>query len=596
MTSYDYAVLVVYFAFMLGISWIFRHFVRNVSDYFRGGAQMVWWMAGGSAFMVSFSAWTFTGAASKAYSSGWPIVVIFLANALGFVFNAAYFGPRFRQLRLITAVEAVRQRFGRGNEQVFTWLQIPLGTLYAGIWLNALGVFFSAVFGLDITLTIVVTGAAVLLMTLLGGSWAVVASDFIQVLVLMPVCLITTVLALAAVGGLDGFVTQLPAGHLDLSKAFSVDFLLLWCFAIFVKQFISTNNLLDASRYLCVKDSKHARLAGALGAALFLCGPLIWFIPPMVASITSPDLAARFPGLNNPSEAAFVAIAADVLPMGMLGLLVSGIFAATMSSMDSGLNRNAGIFIKNFYHPVVRRSASEGELLLAGKIATVVLGVLVISTALRFATLRELKLFTLMLDFGVLVALPFTIPLVWGVLIRKSPPWSGWSTVLVGFASSLVGRFYFNAEWARGWYGLETALDAASRDYWQQSVAVILNVIVGSSWFFFTCLFWKRAPEVYQSEVDKFFTNLNTPVDYDREIGGANDRRQESLIGMLCLAYGAFVCALALIPNGMVGRLSFLLCGGIVGFVGLLLRRRSRQIAPVIQPEEQPVPETLRAP
>jgi SSS family solute:Na+ symporter len=83
MSHYDYAVLAFYFVFMIAISWAFRRFVNNVSDYFRSGGQIVWWMVGGSAFMVSFSAWTFTGAASKAYSDGWPIAVIYVANASG---------------------------------------------------------------------------------------------------------------------------------------------------------------------------------------------------------------------------------------------------------------------------------------------------------------------------------------------------------------------------------------------------------------------------------------------------------------------------------------------------------------------------------
>ena len=76
MTSYDYAVLVFYFCFMLAISWVFRRFVNNVSDYFRGGGKALWGIVGGSAFMVASRTWTFTGAASKTYSDGWPIIAL----------------------------------------------------------------------------------------------------------------------------------------------------------------------------------------------------------------------------------------------------------------------------------------------------------------------------------------------------------------------------------------------------------------------------------------------------------------------------------------------------------------------------------------
>ena len=579
MTPYDYAVLVFYFLFMLAISWVFRRFVTNVSDYFRGGGQALWWMVGGSAFMVQFSAWTFTGAASKAYTDGWPIAVIYVGNALGFLCNALYFAPKFRQMRVVTFVEAIRARFGRANEHVFTWLQLPTGILQAGIWLNALGVFFAAVFGFDLTSTIVITGSVVLVVTLVSGSWAVLAGDFIQMLILMPVCLATTVLALLKVGGVGSFIAKLPPAHLDFSTVFTDQFLGLWVIAMLLKQFLNTNNMTDASRYLCVKDSQHARWAGYLGASLFFVGIVIWFVPPMAAKILHPDLAPLFPLMKNPAEASFIAIAHDVLPVGMLGLLVCGILASTVSTMDAGLNKNAGIFIKNFYQPVLRPLATDRQLLRASKFATVVLGALVTFVAWRLSQLQGLTLFSLTVRFSALVTTPFAIPLLWGMLVKNTPPWSGWSTVAVGFLTSLVATYILTPEAAAQFFGVGP-LTKSSTEYWEQGIATVLNLLVCTAWFFGTKWFWDRSTPDYQARVTAFFANMHRPVDFAREEGANSDARQSALIGWLCLSYGAFVCLLALIPNPLTGRLAFLFCGGLVATIGAFLVRSAKNTAP----------------
>ncbi|MBC8009786.1 MAG: transporter, partial [Burkholderiales bacterium] len=548
MTPYDHAVIAFYFLFMLLMGWIASRVVKSSSDYFNGGGQMLWWLVGASAFMTQFSAWTFTGAASKAYSEGWPIFVIFFANAIGFMFNALYFAPRARQMRLVTAIEAVRIRFSRANEQLFTWLQIPLGTLYAGIWLNGLSVFLAAAFGFDLETTIWVTGLVVVVMTLIGGSWAAVAGDFIQVLILMPVTMVAAFLALREVGGVGAFVDKLPGGHLDVGKIFDSPLMLLWVVAILFKQFVSTNNLLDASRYLCVKDSVHARRAAWLAAVLFLIGPVVWFIPPMAASIVHPDLAAMFPGMKNPSEGAFLAISITTMPVGMVGLLICGILAATMSSMDSGLNRNAGIFVKNFYQPVLRPGAPDAELVRAGKITTGVMGVLVIFAGLNFSRLEDVGLFDLMLQFGTLVAVPYSVPLVLSVLVKRTPPWSGWSTVIVGMLASFLTTRYLNAAWLQSTFDL-APLSAADRSYWTVAAGLFVNVIVGSAWFLGTMRFWSSTPAPVRERIETFHELMLTPIDFAREEGAGSDRMQGKVLGLLCLGYGAFITLLALIPN-----------------------------------------------
>lgn len=577
MTPYDLAVLALYFIFMLTISWVFRHFVSDVGSYFRSGGQVLWWMAGGSAFMVSFSAWTFTGASSRAYLDGWPIMVIFVANAFGFFCNAVYFGPKMRQLRVITSMQAVKQRFGRSSEQVFTWIVLPLQMMTAGIWLYGMGVFFAAAFGFDVRTTIIVTGLCVLFMSLVGGSWAVIASDFVQVLILIPITIVTAILAIAHAGGFTTVVEKLSTTSMDLGKLFTDDFLLFWCVAMFLKQFLSTNNLNDASRYLCVKDSAHARKAGLLAGGLFLGGVFFWFIPPMIQATQDVDLATVFPTLNKPAEGAYFAIAQTVFPVGMMGLLAAGIFAATMSSMDSGLNRNAGIFVKNLYQPLMRPQASDRELLNVGKGITIVLGLIVIVIAIFYSEMKNLSLFELMLKFQILVSLPYIIPLVLGLLIRRTPGWTGWSTLLVCFLASYLTSNFLNIDWAVSIFGSSDGINTWERQNWEQGIGVFTITAAGLLWFIFTRRFYARQSDEQKEEIEIFSRNLDKPVDYaEEESAPANDDKQSHLMGWLCIPYGGVVILMALIPNPMIGRFAFLFCGITVVSIGTLLVRLSK--------------------
>lgn len=594
LSPFDYGVIAFYFLFMIGVGWFFRRFSRNASEYFRGGGQMTWWLVGASAFMASFSAWTFTGAASTAYEFGLVIMVIYFSNAIGFILNTTHFAPWFRQMRVITVMQAVRQRFSRGNEQFFTWLQMPVQLLYAGIWLFGLAIFFSSVFQVNLAATIVVTGLAVLFLATVGGSWAVVAGDFLQALILMPITVVAAFLALREVGGVSALLEKAPASHLDLTGSSFPEYGWLWIGAMVINKIFVLNNMQDAARYLCVKDGAAARKAALMSAILFLVGPIIWFIPPLAARVVFPDLGAVLPGLNNPSEGAYVAIAMKTMPAGLMGLLVTGIFSATMSSMDTGLNRNAGVFVKNVYQPLFRPHASEQELVGVGKIASVVMGLTVIGVALIYSSWKDMGLFKLMINFTALVGIPYSISLLWCIVVKKTPAWSGWSTVLVSLLASLVVSFGPTWPWMRS---LLATLGAPGLADWVMAhdffAANVFIIGVGTAWFFGTRLFYHRTSAEYQQQVEAFFEQMKRPVDFEKEIGEESDNRQASALSRLCLVYGVFILLLVLIPNPLIGRACIAFCGLSLVGVGWLLRASARRSAPA--PGKTPDPATAPA-
>jgi solute:Na+ symporter, SSS family len=250
--------------------------------------------------------------------------------------------------------------------------------------------------------------------------------------------------------------------------------------------------------------------------------------------------------------------------------------------MAAGLNRNSGFFVKSFYQTVLRPGASERHLLTVGKTVTAALGGIAILVALRMNALQDLTLFVWMQRVAILIGIPILVPLFLGVIVKNTPPWSAWSTVLIGFVSSLIIMSLLPPQWAADHFNIGDAPDLISREYWTEAVALLGNLVICSGWFLLTKFFWSRSSATYRVRVAEFFRRLNTPVDFARETGAerANDAQQQRVMGRLALTYSAFVGGLAAIPNPLAGRLAFLGCGAVIAVIGsalVLAARGSRR-------------------
>jgi Na+/proline symporter len=442
--------------------------------------------------------------------------------------------------------------------------------LQAGIWLYGLAIFCTPVFGLDLHLTIVVCGIVVVFVAAAGGSWAVVAGDFIQALVLVPITIVVAFTAIRFAGGFDSFTATLPETHWELSRA-AVGFGPWWILAVALEKITHINGLHNSSRYLCAINGHEAKKAAMLSGVLFFVGSIVWFIPPLVARSRG-ILLDQYAGAVNPAEMSYIAIAAQCVPVGLLGLLVTGIISSTMSSMDSGLNRNAGIFVRSFYLPVLRPLAGERELVLVGRLTTWSFGAMAILMALFYSSWRDLGVFNLMMNFSALVATPYAVPLFWCLLIRRSPDWAAWSTIVICCAVGMLVSLVPSSNWAASLppEGLGAWLVWAKANNYV--TITLANVGIGSLWFLGASLLGKdrsQSPERRQ-EVTRFFEATRTdiaatdtpPVDHLRHLG----------IARMCLIYAVFIFVLALLSSSTAGRVGLVFCAAFMGAAGLAIR------------------------
>ena len=576
---HDYLVIAGYFLLVIGIGFAFKRLARkSTSDYFRGGGRMLWWMVGSTAFMAQFSAWTFTGAAGKAFTDGFSVSLVFFANTFAYFCGWAYFAHRFRQMRVDTPTEGLKRRFGTENELFFSWALIIFSLMNAGIWLNALGVFSSAVFDADINVTIIVTGLTVLFVSVLSGAWGVVASDFVQTIVVAVVSVACAIVALAMVGGPAKLVTDFPGGFLigpDMNYG-----LILVCSLIFflAKQLTTIMNLHDSYRFLTARDSVNARKAALLAMVLMGVGSLIWFIPPWASAILYPDAAAAYPELGNKApDAVYLVFTRNAMPVGTVGLLLAGLFASSMSSMDTALNKNAGIFVRSVYQPFIAKrniETNDSKLLLISRIVSFVGGIFAICFALFFTSLIELSLFELMMSVSVMIQVPLLVPLIVGLFVKKTPQWAPWVTVALGLFVSWFILNVFTADVFAWWIGLEQLTRREAADL-HLILTIAGHLFITATFFWSTTLFYKEERDPYSESTKAFFVDLETPVIAD-DSQDAYDRQQRNKLGTMVMIMGAGVLLMALIPNPLWGRSVFVICALAILTIGTLLKKSAQ--------------------
>ena len=451
-SNIEYFVIAAYLLLTIVVGFVFKNFSSNTDDYFKGGSKGTWWLVGTSAFMGTFTAWTFTGAAGMAYEAGYSVMFIFLGSSLGYFMNFLFLAPWLRQMRVTTLPEAIALRYGEATRNFYALYEVPVRILFASLSLYSLGIFCSSVFGYTIEYVIIGCGIVVLFYSAIGGRWAVMATDFLQGLILLPLTVIIAWVCLDKLGGIGNMFQEIELQGLteeysmiNNATTFAGAYTWGWVSAIFVKQFLVYNSMNAAPKYFSVKDGRESKKAALLACILLILGSSIWFLPPITARLLYADQVMAI-DISKPAEASYAIASINVMPVGLIGMIVVAILTATMSSMDTGLNTNVAILIKDIYPKLSKRlkwkPKEESQLLQIGRLYTWFLGTMIIILALYFSQQDGKGIFEIMLDLGALLAVPIAIPLFWGLFFRRTPWWAGLFSICLALIPSFI--IFFN--------------------------------------------------------------------------------------------------------------------------------------------------------
>jgi len=438
----DYGVLAVYLGALVAMGVYFSRREKTTGDFFLGGQRIPWWAAGMSIFGTQLSAITFMAIPAKSFNTDW---IYLMANMMIVVMMPAvvfFYLPFYRRLNVTSAYEYLEKRFNKPTRLLgsASFVLFQLGRMGIVLFLPALAL--STVTGIDIYACIVLMGVLATLYTVLGGIEAVIWTDVLQVVVLLGGAVLSLGIIVAHI---DGGATAIYAMAADADKLrvanLDWDFTaaVLWVVVLGsgMQQLVSyTADQTVIQRYLTTRDEKAAARAIWTNAFLTIPATILFF---GVGTALWAFYRSR-PELLNPngtSDYIFPWFIAQQLPAGVAGLVIAGLFAAAMSSLDSSMNSMATAITTDYYR-WLRPNAPDHRCLKLARWLTVLLGLFGTASAAGMAYLQSESMWDQYIKviglFGGGLAGLFAL----GIFTRRTTG----PGALVGFAAS-AGILYY---------------------------------------------------------------------------------------------------------------------------------------------------------
>ncbi len=361
----DITVIAIYFAVVVVIGVYVTRQTRSGDDLFLAGRSLTWAAIGLSLFASNISTTTIIGLTGSAYADGISVSAYEWMAGVPLILLAFVFAPLYFKSKITTIPEYLEYRFDRKVRQYFSAMTILLtvivdtaGGLYAG------GVVMRTFFpDIDLWVWCAVIGVFAGLYTAAGGLRAVVYTDVLQAVALIVGSLAITYVMFEGMGfSWDNVVAAAPSDHFSVVQPIG-DPQLPWpglfTGVVLLGFWYWVTNQYIVQRVLGAKNLQHAQWGAMFGG-------MLKFLPLFIMVLPGAMAISQFPDIPN-KDMVFAVMATQALPAGLTGLVLAGLVAAIMSSVDSTLNSSSTLIVHDFIlkkgaHPAPEVSRRYGRI------------------------------------------------------------------------------------------------------------------------------------------------------------------------------------------------------------------------------------------
>ncbi|RPG33922.1 MAG: Na+:solute symporter [Muricauda sp. TMED12] len=450
---FDYAIIIAFFAITLSIGlYVSKSSGKSSSEFFLSGRSMPWWLLGISMVATTFSTDTPNLVTDIVRTNGVAGNWVWWAFLLTGLLTVFIYARLWRRSNVNTDLEFYELRYGGAPARFLRGFRaIYLGVVFNVITMSAVTLAAIKIGGIMLGLepwqTVIIAGLATVTFSAVGGFKGVVYTDFVLFFVAMggTIGAAYYLVNIPEVGGLDALLSDpnvkqkldiLP----DLNNMEAIIMLVIIPLAV---QWWSSwypgsepgGGGYIAQRMLSAKNEKHAIAATFFFNIMhYAVRPWPWILVALASIVVFPDLESlqqAFPIVSDDKLGHDLAYSAMLtkLPTGLLGLVLTSLIAAYMSTISTQLNWGSSYIVYDFYKERIKPEASEKRLVAVGRISTVIL--MVLSTGLALLLQNALQLFEILLVFGAGTGLIFILRWFWWRI-------NAWSEIVAMFASGIL--------------------------------------------------------------------------------------------------------------------------------------------------------------
>ncbi len=437
----DWVVVTLYLAGTIGIGLYFylREKKQSTAEFFVGGRSIPFWAAGISLYATNTSSISYIAIPAKAFATNWQYLMNNLVAVLGLLFVAVWIVPLLRRLDLMSVFHYLETRFHPAIRSIASALCIAMqlgGRMSVVLFLPSLAI--STITGIDVVWSILIMGTATICYTAMGGMRAVIWTDCLQLFVMFGGALFAIgFIVFKLDGGFGEFFaiaaveskTQLFDWSFDLTKATVWGFIFLVLFDV-VLTFPKDQVLMQ--RALSTKSAREASRSIWTFAAIMVPGGFMFYLIGTALYV----FYKAHPERMNPlltTDATFPLFIAAELPMGVTGLIIAGIIAASMSTLSSIMNSVATLASVDFYEKLVKKRDPAVSVRVA-EWMTVGAGIIGMGLALMLSRYDIDSLFDVSIELSGLLSGGFAGAYTLGMFTRRA----NWQGVAIGIAISIM--------------------------------------------------------------------------------------------------------------------------------------------------------------